>query len=186
MVFLTAEEVAWTELFTTFEHTAFRLESRDAYAVDEEAEAFRQWRAGRIPQDEYRTPWFDTMRAAKRLGKRVERVRIVPDPLSDYLRFEAWLGKRNEEVGEDIRYLDRERAQELSIPYLNNDYWLFDSYRLYRLVIDEHDRLTGLEVIDDSNEVIRANRYRDVAWHYSTPFHQWYPAHAHECEPEQR
>mgnify|MGYP006178464347 CR=1 FL=1 len=43
-------------------------------------------------------------------GKRVERVRVVDDPPSDYLRFEISITPHNLAVGEDIRYLDRDLA----------------------------------------------------------------------------
>jgi hypothetical protein len=83
-------------------------------------------------------------------------------------------------------YLDRPRARELAIPYLNHDYWLFDSHRLYQLLFDEQDRLTSVELVEDAAEVVRANSYRDAAWHHATPFDQWYARHAHECDPPQQ
>jgi hypothetical protein len=173
-------------LFAAFRHTAWRLESRDAYAVDVEAEPFRRWQAGETPDQTYRSGWMTTVRGAVGQGKRIERVRVVPEPLTDYLRFEAWLGKQNTEAGEDIRYLDRERAQTLGIPSYNHDYWLFDSHLLYRMHFDEDDHLLGLTLVDDPSEVVRANHYHDAARQYATPFPAWYANHEHECEPQQR
>jgi hypothetical protein len=188
MEFISPEEFDSLNLFTTFEHTAFRLESRDGYDADVKLGAYQDYLAGRIELDrerERRERWLGTMRVAVDQGKRVERVRVVPDPLTAALRFEAWMGKLNAEAGEVIRYLGRERAREIGIPHLNHDYWLFDSHRLYQLLFDEQDRLTGLELVKDSADVIGANRYRDAAWHYAEPFDQWYSLHAHECEPQQ-
>jgi hypothetical protein len=184
--FITPEEFRSWDLFATFEHTAFRLESRDGYAADTEQDSYKEYLAGQADLDKrrmQRSRWLGTMRAAINQGKRVERVRVVPSPLTDALRYEAWEGKLNAEVGEDIRYLDRERARELGIPYLNHDYWLFDSHRLYQLRFDDQDRLTGVEIVDDPEELVRANRHRDAAWHHATPFTQWYAAHADELEP---
>lgn len=177
-------------LFTTFAHTAWRLESRDAYSVPAEAESIRQYLAGendlKTHRDSDEGRWSATMRSAMGAGKRVERVRVVPSPLTDYLRWESWVCQLNVEDGEDIRYLDRDLARELDMPHVNHDYWLFDSHRLYLMHFDDADRSLGWELIEDPAMVVRANYYRDVAWHYAIPFRQWYKSHAHECEPRQR
>jgi len=47
------------------------------------------------------------------------------------------VAQHNVAAGEDIRYLDRDRAEDLP----GHDYWLFDSSRLYRLHFDEDDDL---------------------------------------------
>jgi hypothetical protein len=189
MEFISPEDFKSWDLFTSFEHTAFRLETRDGYDADVATDAYKDYLAGQVNLDrerKRRKRWLDAMRSAIDQGKRVERVRVTPDPLTMALRFEAWEGQLNAETGEDIRYLDRARARELGIPYLNHDYWLFDSHRLYQLLFDEQDRLTGLKLVEDLAEVVLANRYRDAAWHYAAPFDQWYSLHAHECEPQQR
>jgi hypothetical protein len=176
-------------LFTSFAHTAWRLESRDAYAIAAEYESFQRYLAGESNPDQElgrRATWLGTVRAATAQGRRIERVRVVPDPLTDYLRYEAWLTKQNIEAGEDIRYLARDRARELGLPHLGHDYWLFDSRRLFHMHFDDEDRFAGLEPVDDPEKIVRANYYRDAAWHYATPFRDWYPAHEHECEPKQR
>ncbi|WP_338423530.1 DUF6879 family protein [Streptomyces gobiensis] len=64
-------------------------------------------------------------------GKRVEPVRLIDAPPSDFLRFELWGTPHNLSAGEDIRYLQRAEAKPLGLP--EYDYWLFDSRIVARL-----------------------------------------------------
>ena len=45
------------------------------------------------------------------------------------------------------------------------DYWLFDSSRLIVMRFDDADRFVGGELVEDPSEVVRANYWRDAAWH---------------------
>lgn len=168
---LTADEFG--RLFETFEHTAFRLEPRDRYNVAGEQEGLRRWLAGETPDDEeeQRRPWLDKMRAATAAGKRVERVRVVTEPLSDYIRFEMDGTVYNDAAGEDIRYLPRHHPVAAQLP--GEDYWLFDSRMFCRLNFDADDQLTSFELIDDPGEVVWRCRWRDAAWHYAIPYHKY-------------
>jgi hypothetical protein len=152
-------------LFTTFEHTAYRLEVRERYGVGYEIEPVRQFLVGEPVDLTYMQTWLDLMTALARSGKRVERVRVVSQPPSDYTRYGLWLCRYNVDAGEDIRYLDRERASGLP----DHDYWLFDSSRLYVLRFDESDDLLGAEFVDDPATVVQHCFWRDAAWHYATP-----------------
>lgn len=105
------------------------------------------------------------IREAARRGRHFARVRVVSLPLSDYNRWGLVLAQHNNAAGEDIRYLVRERAQEIGLP--NYDYWLFDSRTLLRMRFDDADRFLGGDIIEDSAEIIRHNYWRDAAWHHA-------------------
>lgn len=110
-------------LFDSFRSTAFRLECLSAYAVteDDEAQAFRLWLAGQQPPQKERE-WPKLCASAVAARKSMQRVRLVTQPLSDYLRFEMeWGYPPNVAAGEDIRILDHEPAGLLKV-----DFWLFD------------------------------------------------------------
>jgi hypothetical protein len=98
----------------------------------------------------------------------MQRVHVVSEPLSDYLRFEiGWSYPVNAELGEDIR-ISRAGA---ALP--GNDYWLFDSRALARMHYDDHGRLTGVELDDNPAAVVQAAYWRDVALHLAVPLENW-------------
>lgn len=151
----------FNRLFREFEHTAFRLETRDRYNAPREAEALRQFVAGEPVELGWRTTWLRMVRDATRAGRCFSRVRVVSIPMSDYSRFAVFCSGQANAAGEDIRYLQRDEAEGLP----DYDYWLFDSHKLVRMHFDEDDVMRGGEVITDPAEIVRANHWRDVAWH---------------------
>jgi hypothetical protein len=159
---------AFLDLFRQFAHTAWRLEVRRAYDSRSD-DTFPRWLSGEDRDVSWFRPWLDLMSDVTSQGKRVERVRVVDNPPSDYLRFEIWLNSHNKHAGEDIRYLQRAVANELDLP--NVDFWLFDSRRVAMLHFDDDgDRFLGAEIIEDPVSVVRHSFWRDAAWHYAETF----------------
>ncbi|GGO85243.1 DUF6879 family protein [Wenjunlia tyrosinilytica] len=158
-------------LFTDFEHTAYRLEVRTSYGVAGEDEPYQRFLAGDDPGVSWLQPWLDVMSEQTGQGKRVERVRVVDDPPSDYLRWELANTPHNLKAGEDIRYLSREKAMELRLPQY--DYWVFDSRLLVSLRFDKDDRFLGFESDDDAGAVLLHLQWRDAAWHHALTFEQY-------------
>ncbi len=150
-------------LFSTFEHTAFRLEMRESYY---EHEQLRQFLAGERVDVSTMDGWLGLMVRLRVQGKRVERVRVVSRPHSGYTRFGLWLCAYNTRAGEDIRYLDRDQADGLP----DHDYWLFDSNRLYRMHFTDDNELLGAELVDDAATVVEHNAWRDLGWHRAVPY----------------
>lgn len=155
----------FAELFRRFEHTAFRLEPRARYNVSSEIEAYRRFLRGEDPGLDWIEDWLRTIRTQTRLGKRVERVRVIDDPPSDYVRFMLWLHPYNIEAGEDIRYLERATAARAGLP--DYDYWLFDSRLVAKFEFTPDDQPIGVYLTDDPAEAVRHGYWRDVAWHYA-------------------
>jgi hypothetical protein len=107
--------------------------------------------------------WLRMVREAAAEGRRFARVRVVDLPMSDWSRYSYALAQHNVAAGEDIRYLVRDEADALGLP--EHDYWLFDSRKLLIMRFDDADVFIGGEVIEDSSEIVRANHWRDAAWH---------------------
>lgn len=166
---LAPEEFA--RLFSSFAHTAFRLETRDFYEVESEHEPFRRFLAGEPADDSWIAGFCERVKGWTAEGKRLERVRVVTVPHSDYVRWSMTVARLNTEAGEDIRYLARDRARELELP--DEDFWLFDSQRAAILRFDDADRLLGAELVEDPAEVLKRCYWRDVAWHYAIPWRQY-------------
>ena len=151
-------------LFRTFEHTAFRLETRDYYHSPNETEALRQFVAGEPVDLAWFQNWVAMIRAATAEGRRFTRVRVVSLPLTDYSRFGVFCSEHTNAVGEDIRYLTRDQAQDLP----NYDYWLFDSRKLVRMHFDDDETFLGGEPIEDPAVIVQHDYWRDAARHYAT------------------
>jgi hypothetical protein len=98
-----------------YEHTAFRLETRERYNEAEEAEEVRRFLAGE-PDYAWNEEWAAMMKRRTTLGQRMMRVRIVDEPHSDYTRFGLDLARVNVAASEDIRYLPQEQAKDLDLP----------------------------------------------------------------------
>ena len=163
------DSVDWPGLFGRFEHTCFRLETLQRYEEPGEADAVQSFLARQEPviyPD--KAAWLAVVRASVAAGKVLQRVHVVSEPLTDYLRFEiGWSYRLNADAGEDIR-ISRAAA---ALP--RDDYWLFDSRAMARLHYDGDGRLTGVELTDDPAAVVQAGYWRDVALHLAVPLDNW-------------
>jgi hypothetical protein len=153
----------FSALFRTFEHTAFRLEVRERYNVPREVASFKKFLDGEPDNLEWAESWLSMVREATAAGRRFSRVRVVSIPLSDYSRFGLWASQFTNAAGEDIRYVNRDVANDAHLP--NHDYWLFDSRKLAMMHFSEHDRFLGAEIIEDPAMIVQHNYWRDSAWH---------------------
>ncbi|MFC0529005.1 DUF6879 family protein [Phytohabitans kaempferiae] len=151
----------FNRLFSTYVHTAFRLETRDHYAVSDEAEAFRRFLAGEPYDLDWHQTWLAGIRSITASGRRMQRVRLVSKPPTDYQRFELAVTPANLEAGEDIRILPRSRVAGLGLP--DYDFWLFDDTLLGIMHFDADGLFQGIEMIEDSTTVAAHNAARDRA-----------------------
>jgi hypothetical protein len=156
-------------LFTQFEHTAWRLETRRRYASDEVTATYAQFTRGEpVDWDGVDAEWCAERREQTALGKRFERVRVVDNPPTPGQLYLLDNARRNSGVGEDIRNLGRREAQRLQLP--GEDFWIFDSRLVARLNFDDADGLVSVELITEPVEVNRYAQARDAAWHYAVPY----------------
>ncbi|NEA17949.1 DUF6879 family protein [Streptomyces halstedii] len=155
-------------LFESFEHTAWRLETRRGYASDRQDPDFQAFLAtGSAPCDADE-PWFVNIRAQTKAGKRVGRVRVADNPPTVEQRFLLDYARHNASVGEDIRYLWREDADRAVLPA--EDFWIFDSRIVALLHFDDQDNLLSFELITEPAEVVRYAVVRDAAMHHAVPY----------------
>lgn len=163
-------DAEFEDLFRSYRYTAWRLETRTVYGKVNEDRPFQEWMAGRDPGIEWLKPWLHLMRAELATGKRMERVRIIDDPPSDYLRWELWATPYNLAVGEDIRYLPRGHPIVAELP--DEDFWVFDSRVLARFEFDGPD-VAGIRIDDSPEALIAALAARDAAWHHALTYTEY-------------
>jgi hypothetical protein len=155
-------------LFRTFEHTAWRLETRRRYGSDERTETYRRFmRTGSVRWD-LDDPYCTMIRAQTDQGKRVERVRLVDSPPTTGQLYLLENATRNSAVGEDIRNLSRADAERLRLP--EEDFWIFDSRIVAKLNFTADDELVDVELITEPAEVVARSLIRDAAWHHAAPY----------------
>ncbi|MFI8907920.1 DUF6879 family protein [Streptomyces albidoflavus] len=160
---------AFRRLFETFQHAAWRLETRSGYASDREDPDYQEFLAtGSAPCD-LNEPWFVNIKAQTEAGKTVGRVRIADKPMTTGQRFLLDYSRYNAAVGEDIRYLWREDAAGLPA----EDFWIFDSRLVALLHFDDNDNIVNIELITEPAEVVRYAIVRDAAMHHAVPFGQF-------------
>lgn len=156
-----------------YEHSAFRLELQPAYAVGEEEPYFRRFLAGDLtrPSDPEWDIWDQRIAAEVANGKRIERVRLVEEPPTEYQRWLRWGSQWTLEAGELHRYITRSRAEEVGLLAAvgAEDWWLFDSSRLMVMRFDDSGQRIESELITEPEHVVKACAWRDLAVHYSVP-----------------
>jgi len=114
------------QLFNGFQRSAYRLETLQYYQADSEARPLRAFLAGQPrPELPGKDRWVSRIRDARAAGKTMSRVRVVAEPLSEYLRFELSWSYLPNAAGEDILIMRHGTAEMLSLP--EQDYWQFES-----------------------------------------------------------
>ena len=159
--------------FDLFEHSALRLETLRAYAVDAEDERLRAFRLG-LPRPErsVRTsPWLARIAQTTAAGKSWRRIRVVGWPLTEYERYQMIGYRESAAAGDVIRIADRSAHPELAA--LDRDFWLFDAEgpRPFAALMtyDEAGKYLGSEVTATPEAIDRCKAARRLAERYAIP-----------------
>lgn len=164
-------EAEFDRLLATFERSAFRLETRDTYALGYERADFEAFLAGSPtpPQElDWWRPWLEQIARLTREGKRIGRVRIVAEPPSNYQRWELWAAKWHARAGEQIGYMPRSKAEQIGLP-LVHDWWLLDDERLIIMKFTDPGEIAGKSLITDPGIIAPYRMWRDLAVREATP-----------------
>ncbi|UWZ37814.1 hypothetical protein Drose_05950 [Dactylosporangium roseum] len=160
------------DAFRYFRRDAFRLEARPVYTVDVEREAFDDYLRGepRPATDyDYYATWLEKVREVTAAGRRLERVRIIETPPTDYQAFELHMARYNVAAGETLRTISRPDAVEAGLP-ADTDWWLFDSEAVAVMRFADDGTPLGGTILTDPAIVSRYCTWRDLAVHHSAPF----------------
>lgn len=155
----------FNHLFRYFTSTAFRLEVQPVYQVAEEQQSIEEFLAGEprpVTDFAFYAAWLDQIRSVTSGGRRVERVRVLDEPPTDYQQWEIWSGQFNSAAGEVIRYMPRSKAESVGLP-TKDDWWLFDSQRLAVMRFSDRGEPLGGEIITDSTAVHQHNEWWRLA-----------------------
>jgi hypothetical protein len=151
-----------------FRHRVFRLETLDWYNAANEREPYARFLAGEPADPAWREPWKRLVRDVRESGRTMERVHIVSEPASDYIRFELLhVYPANVEAGEDVRVLGQKTANDLWLGAY--DYWLFDDDLAAMLVYDGFGRVLRVELDRTQATIEWLRSERDEALGLATP-----------------
>lgn len=154
-------------LFDTFEHTAWRLECQGEYHEPEEEEPLRRFLAGEPDDGAWFADWPAWIRKQRTSGRTVGRVRMLTEPLTDYLRFELSITPAAVEAGEDIRVLSEVHFRALDVP--TTDFWIFDGRTVAELAFGTTGVL-GAEIISDPARVAAYRDRQRRTWDAAVPY----------------
>jgi hypothetical protein len=158
---------AFGRLFTDVTSSWFRLETLQRYDVEYEREELAAFLRGE-PVDTTPGPWQKTLRDHVAAGRRLVRVHVLEEPLSDYVRFELQAYVPNVDAGEDVRLIAVRRGEwPEGVP--RHDFWLFDDARLWLMDYDAGGGFQAARRIEDAAAVAQHRRWRDAALAQSIP-----------------
>lgn len=142
--------------------SAMHLEMRDVYTPEDLW--FKAWLAGDREEFDRRVsrPWLDLIRQTTDRGVVVRRVRVVSEPVTDYIRFEYDTTDSNTVAGEQVRWLPRHLATGLLLPA--NDCWILDGRRVQFNYFSGPGEFLNTRLCDDSAIVDDCARAFDGAW----------------------
>lgn len=146
----------------TCKRSVLKLELADVYLPNDPA--YLAWRKGE-PEETYRlyAPWTDKAREAVSRGVDMRRVRVVSEPVSDYIRFEHAVTERvNLAGGEQIRWVPRSRTWDLLLP--GCDLWVVDGEVALFYFFSGDGEPAGSQVSEDPAVVAQCAAAVEAAW----------------------
>jgi hypothetical protein len=170
-------------LLADFQRTAFRLETRDRYTVDDEAETLTAYLRGDLfpPADPSGDSWQQLIRERVASGRTMSRVHAIGGALTPYLRYEIdWGYLYNAAAGERIQILHRADLRSVFGGVLPSDFWLFDDAVAVLMQYDDDGRLEERTVVTDPQSIAWHCRIRDVALAHAVPLREYLAALRHQ------
>ena len=165
----------WADLLGGCQQSAWHLEMRDWYGVEDEKQRFARFlatghrdHAAEAPE---RKAWLDVIRAVTGKGVQVRRARIVCEPVSDYMRFSYAGTWPNIDAGEQVRWLPRRQASRIPLP--GNDFWLLDGQRVLFNYFTGDGRSAGHEQAADVAAVRLCQAAFAAVWELAIPHGQY-------------
>jgi hypothetical protein len=166
------EDLLWSDnLLRSFRRSAFRLETRNTYALTYEQADFERFLAGAPvppPQLDWWRPWLEEITQLTADGKTVGRVRVLAEPPTAYQRWEMWAARWHSRAGERIGYMPRSQADRIGLPLLH-DWWLLDDERVIAMWFTSTGEVSDRQLITEPGTVARFCTWRDLAVQNATP-----------------
>jgi len=167
------------QVLTTASSTAFHLEQRDVYALGPgQHVSFEAFVAGRAPDVDPDGPfwggWVKAVEEATGRGVEFRRLRIISEPLSDYIRWEHAITVVNVAAGEQVRWLPRRSCVDLAVVPV--DFWVVDGASVLFGHFSGNGESTGHELRTEPDIAQLVSSAFEAAWERATPHELYIPA----------
>ncbi len=114
------------------------------------------------------------MRGHRAAGRTLRRLRVVSEPVTDYIRFEWRDADELVRLGEDVRWLPRQQASALLLP--GNDLWSFDGETVVFTLLSGEGAIQGYELTRDLALVAQCVAAFEAAWRAAIPHSEYTPS----------
>lgn len=168
---MTDEDVE--DLLRAAQRRALHIEMRDTYGGTNPE--FAAWQKGERfdPHEEY-AYWAAIIGPPIERGADVRRIRIVSEPVSDYIRWEHLMTPGSSlAAGEKVRWLSRRRASDLALP--GNDFWLVDDQLLF-LHFDGDGTIMDRELVTEPEVVKFCASAFEAVWERAIDHDDYQPS----------
>lgn len=124
----------------------FRFESLQTYMVKDEDMS-----------DSGMAEWWDFIKKKKKEGVKMQRVRLVTRPYSEYLRKELPVHRKSAKTGDDIRLINVATLKKLKIP--TKDFWLIDDSIYIDMQYTKSGKYVGFSVWNADKDALSIKSY---------------------------
>lgn len=169
MELISAEQLS--ALLWADEPLILKLELRDRYAFDDDL--LDAWRRGdQDAVDGFLAGWRDKMASEAAAGRRVQRVRVVSEPLSEYQQMLVDTSGSAVEAGEELRWLPRRLVSGLPLP--GNDCFVLQDAVIFN-VLGGNDEPVEIQLHRDPDIQKFCREAFEAAWEIATPHREFEP-----------
>lgn len=162
------DDPGWLRLFEDVQTSWFRLETLQVYAVDYEDHGQADFRRTGLA-DDGPSSWRAMISRHRTAGRQLQRVHVVEDPITDYLRYELAIYELNRRAGEDIRLIPvAAGGWPPGIPQAT-DFWIFDDQDVWDMTYDQKGRFVGASRDTSKQHLQQCREWRDVAMAAAMP-----------------
>lgn len=165
-------ELSFERFLATAQRSAIHVEMREQY--DASDPAFLKWQeTGDLDAYDWDN-WIDLIGSTVERGVACRRVRVVSEPVTDYIRWEHAISDNNIRAGEDLRWLPRRQAYDLLLP--GADLWMIDN-RLVRYNFNAGDgvSLRQYQYVSDPRKVMQVVASVEMIWERAIPHADYTP-----------
>ncbi len=145
-----------SDAFNNFKKSAKRLEVLQEFSIDNgEKEQFENFCEGKefCEYDEL-IEWNKLIDENTKRGKIIERIRVVKNPISLYLKFEIENGYiTSKKFGQKVNFVSYKNYKKLNKNKINNEFWIIDDKLIFEMIYNEKGEFIASQQVFDKSYI---------------------------------